>query len=108
MINDHIRESSSLYAILKENLETLINFHKVAYDHIRQANSQAQKMLQKQVFSQSMMETLINDLLELAKMETNHFKFDEAYFNPLKTIRNAFECLLTSANHNRIRLVGEI
>ena len=108
MINDHLRESSSLEAILQENLATLIDFHKASYDHIRQANSRAQKMLQMQVFSQSMMETLINDLLDLAKMEADHFKFDEAYFNPLKSIRNAFECLLTTANHSRVRLIGEI
>ena len=65
-------------------------------------------MLQLQVFSQSMMETLINDLMDLAKLESNNFKFDEKYFNPVQSIKNAFQVLLTNANQKGIKLVAEI
>jgi signal transduction histidine kinase len=41
----------------------------------------SQKILHNQIFSQTMMENLINDLLDLAKLENTSFKFDHKYFN---------------------------
>lgn len=62
------------------------------------------KLLQLQEFSQTMTETLINDLLDLAKLESDHFKLDQAYFNPLATIHNALLMHLDRANQQGLRL----
>jgi hypothetical protein len=37
-----------------------------------------------------MLENLVNDLLDLAKMENNSFKFDDDYFSLPETIYEAF------------------
>ena len=55
-----------------------------------------------------MMETLINDLMDLAKLESNNFKFDEKYFNPVQSIKNAFQVLLTNANQKGIKLIAQM
>ena len=41
----------------------------------------AEDILRKQVFSQRMVENLINDLLDLAKLENSSFVLDKSYFN---------------------------
>ena len=43
-----------------------------------------------QVFSQRMVENLINDLLDLAKLENSSFKFSNEYFDLATTIYEAF------------------
>ena len=43
-------------------------------------------ILKQSVFSQLMMENLINDLLDLAKLEVDQFKFFNKYFNLSQTI----------------------
>ena len=58
----------------------------------------AEAFLQKQIISQRMMENLINDLLDLAKMENNSFSLSQDFFNLGDTISEAFEMLLYSAN----------
>lgn len=50
----------------------------------------AQKILQNQIYSQTMMENLINDLLDLAKLESNNFSLSQEYFNLGSTIYEAF------------------
>lgn len=41
----------------------------------------------------SMLLTLINDLLDLAKLETMNFKFNEDYFNLSEVINQAYETM---------------
>ena len=48
------------------------------------------KLLQNQIFSQSLTESLVNDLLDLAKLENNSFTFNKAYFNLGTSIYEAF------------------
>ena len=43
------------------------------------------------------MENLINDLLDLAKLENNTFTLSSSYFNLPSTIQQAFQMLLFSA-----------
>ena len=47
-------------------------------------------MLNQQVYSLSMMETLINDLLDLAKLENNKFTIHKDYFDPIEVVQNTF------------------
>jgi len=45
-----------------------------------------ERIIKKQLFSLEMTENLINDLLDLAKIDNHSFKFDLEYFNLASTI----------------------
>ena len=51
-----------------------------------------------------MMENLINDLLDMAKLENNQFKISQEYFNLTSLIENSFQIMLQSANQQGIRM----
>jgi len=55
-----------------------------------------------------MMENLINDLLDLAKLENNSFSLSLDYFNLSQTIYSAFQMLHFNANKEGIQLRAEI
>jgi len=55
-----------------------------------------------------MMENLINDLLDLAKLENNSFSLSLDYFNLSSTIYSALQMLLFNANKLGINLKAEI
>ena len=44
-----------------------------------------------------MNENLINDLLDLAKLDNNKFKIEKDYFNLIKVISNSFRIVQKSA-----------
>ena len=46
--------------------------------------------LQKQIISQKMLENLINDLLDLAKLENNSFTLNSEYFDLTDVIEQSF------------------
>lgn len=70
--------------------------------------TQSQESLQRQVFSQQMVENLINDLLDLAKLENHSFSLNVGFFNLGDIIHRAFEMLLFSANEAGIELRAQI
>lgn len=47
-------------------------------------------MLNQQKFSQRMQENLINDLMDLAKLENSKFKIQREYFSLPRMIMNSF------------------
>ena len=51
-----------------------------------------------------MMENLINDLMDHAKMENNSFKFDNDYFSLSTIIYEALQMMNYSANERKINL----
>ena len=55
-----------------------------------------------------MLENLINDLLDLAKVENNSFKFDNEYFSLPDTIFQAFSILGFSASERGVDLLAKI
>jgi len=55
-----------------------------------------------------MAENLINDLLDLAKLENNTFSFTEEYFNLMDTIYQAFKISENTANQLGIDMKAEI
>ena len=65
---------------------------------IKEKTTEAENIMQKQVFAQRMMENLVNDLLDLAKLENNQFSLHGDYFNLIDTVNEAFQMLLFSAN----------
>ena len=60
------------------------------------------------MFSQQMMENLINDLLDLAKMQNNSFQLTNDYFSLSSVIFEAFQMLMHSASEKGIQLKAEI
>jgi signal transduction histidine kinase len=63
-----------------------------------------EKFLQNAVFSATMLNNLINDLLDLAKFEAGTFKFHDEYFDFIEVIENAFETLRYQADKKEIQL----
>jgi signal transduction histidine kinase len=55
-----------------------------------------------------MMENLINDLLDLAKLEHNQFKISNDYFDLASTIYEAFQIIAHQATENKIKLKATI
>jgi signal transduction histidine kinase len=55
-----------------------------------------------------MLENLINDLLDLAKLENNSFNISNGYFNLSKLIHEAFKMLSFKATQQKIRLFADI
>ena len=51
-------------------------------------------VFKQQLNSSCMLETLINDLIDLAKIENNKFSLNQEYFNLPKTIHETLEILL--------------
>lgn len=54
-----------------------------------------------------MLITLINDLLDLAKLETMNFKFNEEYFDYNKLIKQAFDTMKYQAASKKVKLIEE-
>ena len=51
----------------------------------------AENLLKTQVFSQKMMENIINDLLDLAKLENNSFSISSEFFDLMALIFKALQ-----------------
>ena len=62
-------------------------------------------ILQNSLFSSKMLLNLVNDLLDLAKMEQNTFQFSEDYFDLTQTIDDAFNQCRYLADSKCISLV---
>ena len=52
-----------------------------------------ERFLQNAVFSATMLNNLINDMLDLAKFEAGTFKFHDEFFDFIECIENAFETI---------------
>jgi len=55
-----------------------------------------------------MAENLINDLLDLAKLENSSFNLSKDYFDLPSTIYETFDMLLPNANEGQIQLAAKI
>jgi len=60
------------------------------------------------MFSLQMTENLINDLLDLAKMDHNSLKFDMSYFNLVSTIYQTLDMVVLSSKELGIELEAVI
>ena len=67
--------------IIDRQVITQIRYSQDIFSKIIIKVDEADKILQRQAFSQQMCENLINDLLDLAKLENSSFKFDNDYFS---------------------------
>lgn len=55
-----------------------------------------------------MMENLISDLLDLAKMKNNKFELHSDYFNLIAAIQKCFQIMLPASKHQRIKFSLEV
>jgi len=51
-----------------------------------------------------LVENLVNDLLDLAKIESNTFQFVHEYFDLAMTVKEAFDILSHTASERKIKL----
>lgn len=85
------------FLLLKQNAETMIDFNESNHSIITKTIDQAKKMIQLQLFSSSMNENLINDLMDMAKLENNKFKIHKEYFNLVEIIEQSFSVVFHSS-----------
>ena len=83
-----IEQSLNMYSDKSEAQQT---FYSSIIKQVSNKVAETEQMLQLQIFSQTMIENLINDLLDLAKLEQNQFAFNTEYFNLSQTIYETFE-----------------
>lgn len=55
-----------------------------------------------------MTERLINDLMDLAKVENNRFTINKDYFNLSQTIANSLQIMFSTASLKQIKLTAII
>ena len=56
----------------------------------------------------NMLELLINDLMDLAKIENNKFTLNNSYFNLIDTIETTLNILLYQGNYKQIKFEVQI
>lgn len=66
---------------------------------------QVEQLVQNSIFGAFMMNTLIDDLLDLAKLENNAFQLNFSEFNLIETVQDAFSLLMFQAENKGIRLL---
>ena len=94
--------------IIDRQVLTQIRYSQDIFSKIIIKVDEADKILRRQVFSQQMCENLINDLLDLAKLEKSSFKFDNDYFSLPGIIFQAFQILGFSASERCVDLRAKI
>ena len=67
----------------------------------------AEEYVENIAYQSNMLLTLINDLMDLAKLETLNFKLNEDYFSLPELIRQAFKTVRCQANKKKINLIHE-
>lgn len=65
---------------------------------------ESQKVTKLQVYSMKMVDHLINDLMDLAKMDNEQFKIFKNYFNLVGTLHGSLEILKDNSNLKDIKL----
>lgn len=68
---------------------------------------EAETYLENISYQSSMLITLVNDLLDLAKLETMNFQFNEEYFNLDETISQACNTVKYQAESKNLRIIKE-
>ena len=66
--------------------------------------NETEMILERTLFSASMLTNQINDLLDLSKLEASKFKFDDEFFDLTSTIEQVFNQVKFLANQKGIIL----
>jgi signal transduction histidine kinase len=94
--------------VLIKNSTVINEYFQIQKTSVKNITNQSLKMLTMQKYSQRMQENLINDLMDLAKLENNKFKIEKDFFSLPQMVKNSFQILMGSAAQNNIELVAEI
>ena len=95
-------------AILLEKSALMIDFIEAQSSRLQALLQTSEEVVQMQVYSSTMNENLINDLLDLAKMENGKFSLHSEPFNLIKTIKAAFHIVHDMAAQRDITLAALI
>ena len=87
---------------------TTIQYYDQSFKSMEQVIVRSEKYLKTQLFSSNMMENLINDLLDLAKLESNSFNISSEYFDLSALICDAFQMMGYKADDSKVKLRAEI
>ena len=98
------RETQCGNDLLMDDEETQLIKAIVEGDYCQKLESLLQNMQE----SSGMQLNLINDLMDLAKMNVDKFQFDEEFFNLKTVIKKAFSQVKFTANQRKIQLVSEV
>ena len=79
--------------VYQRQFADFVSYYDNILDKIFKESKHAEMILQMQVFSQRMVENLINDLLDLAKLENSSFTLHNDYFDLADTIEEAYKIL---------------
>ena len=104
----HIKDLIQDNKMLLEKSLTMMDFHEAQSHELLELLYKSEEMLQMQVYSSNMSENLINDLLDLAKLENGKFTFHSEPFNLLQTIKAAFHIVGDIATQRGISLSAVI
>ena len=83
-------------------------FYTTIFQQIKGKVKESENILQRFKFSQQMMENLINDLLDLAKLENNQFSITNENFNLQTIIFQSLQMLQFMATQNGVELKAVI
>ena len=86
----HLKELILDNSMLLEKSVAMMDFHEAQSQELHELLHRSEEMLQMQVYSSTMNENLINDLLDLAKLENGKFSLYSEPFNLMQTIKAAF------------------
>ena len=87
---------------------TTIQYYDDTFKSMEQIIVRSEKYLKTQMFSSNMMENLINDLLDLAKIESNSFNISSEYFDLGALIYESFQMMAYKAVDSKVSLSSEI
>lgn len=92
----------------------MVEQYKKELQQVKQTNIDQEKILieteeyLENIFYQSnMMITLINDLLDLAKLETLNFSFNDKYFSLNDLVDKAYDTIKYQAQEKKIKVIKE-
>ena len=85
-----------------------MDYHEAQGTQLKSMLQKSEEMLQMQVYSSTMNENLINDLLDLAKLENGKFSLYSEPFNLVQTIKAAFHIVGDMAAQRGITLAAVI
>lgn len=92
--------------VLNQKVNELNEITKITMDQ-EKILLEAERYLQNISYQSNMLLTLINDLLDLAKVETMNFQFNEEFFDMNQLITQAYDTVKYQAASKKISIIKE-
>ena len=108
LVQNQQSEAQRVYDAIISNVQTMVDYFKGSRCNVKTVVQAAKDVVHQQVLTSEMTEALINDLMDLAKLENNKFSLQKEYFSLPMTIWNSMQIMITTANKKGIKLRAEI